>query len=64
MLLTTIPDIAREGHMSADTLYALARRDNDPFPLRYLDGARYGQVLISEADEWFRRNGKLANERK
>ena len=61
---TTIPELARDGHISADRLYELARRENDPFPVRYIDESRYGQVLISEADEWVRRNGVLMNERR
>lgn len=64
MFWTTVPDMAKEGHMSPDRLYELANRKDDPFPLRYLDGDRYGRVLVSEADEWFRRNGRLANERR
>lgn len=64
MFWTTVPDLAKDGHISADKLYELAKREHDPFPVRYLDGARYGQVLISEADEWVRRNGTLMNERR
>jgi hypothetical protein len=60
---TTVPDLAREGHVSADRLYELARRDSDPLPLRFIGGARYGQVLVSEFDSWVRRNGALYNER-
>ena len=63
MLWTTVPDLAKEGHISTEKLYELSRRKHDPFPVRYIDGSRYGQVLISEADEWVRRNGVLMNER-
>ena len=63
MFWTTVPELAKEGHVSADMLYRLARREHDPFPVRYIDGSRYGQVLVSEADEWVRRNGVLMNER-
>lgn len=64
MFWTTVPDLAREGHLSADTLYELAKREDDPFPLRYLPGCRYGQVSVSEAEEWFRRNGTLMRDRR
>lgn len=60
---TTVPDLARDGHKSADRLYELARRAHDPLPLRYLDGDRYGVVLVSELEEWVKRNGKFLNER-
>ena len=63
MFWTTVPDLAKEGHISPDKLYELARRKNDPFPIRYIDGNRYGQVLVSEADEWVRRNGVLMAEK-
>lgn len=64
MFWTTIPELAAEGHVSPDRLYELARRKKDPLPLRYLgDDARYGQVLLSELDEWVRRNGELYAER-
>lgn len=63
MFWTTVPELAKEGHVSADKLYELARREHDPFPVRYIGGSRYGQVLVSEADEWVRRNGVLMNER-
>lgn len=61
---TTVPDLAREGHKSADRLYELARREDDPLPLRYIDGDRYGVVLVDEFSAWVKRNGKLMNERR
>lgn len=64
MFWTTVPELAKEGHISAEKLYELARREEDPLPLRFLgDRSRYGQVLCSEMDEWVRRNGVLMNER-
>ena len=64
MFWTTVPDLARDGHMSPDRLYALAARDVDPLPLRYLEGARYGQILVSELEEWVKRNGELYSKRR
>ncbi len=62
---TTVPDLAREGHVSADRLYELARREVDPLPLRYIGGGtRYGQILVSELEDWVKRNGCFYNERR
>ena len=63
-VMTTIPDLAKEWHKGTDTLYALASRDHDPLPVRYLDGDRYGGVLVSEFESWLKRNSKLFSERK
>ena len=64
MVWTTIPELARDGHIGKDRLYELAKREHDPLPLRYIDGdARYGQVLVSEFESWLKRNSELANER-
>jgi hypothetical protein len=60
---TTIAELAADGHVGENRLYELAKRRDDPLPLRYLPGARYGQVLVSEFDEWVKRNTTLANER-
>lgn len=60
MVWTTIAELAREGHVSKERLYELARKEHDPLPLRYLDGnARYGQVLVDEFTEWAKRNSVL-----
>ena len=64
MVMTTIPDLARQWHKSTDTLYALAAREDDPLPVRYLPGDRYGGVLVSEFESWLRRNTRLFKERK
>ena len=63
MVITTVPDLAREWHKSTDTLYALAAREDDPLPVRYLEGDRYGGVLVNEFESWLKRNTKLFNER-
>ena len=61
---TTVPELAREGHISVDRLYELARREEDPLPLRFVgEGARYGQVLCSEMAEWVKRNSVLYRDR-
>ena len=62
-ILTTVPELAKEGHKSADRLYELARREEDPLPVRYMDGDRYGVILVDEFAAWLKRNGRLYNER-
>ena len=62
--MTTVPDLAREWHKSTDSLYALAARENDPLPVRYMDGDRYGGVLVGEFEAWLKRNTRLFNERR
>lgn len=64
MVWTTIPALAREGHVGVDRLYELAAREVDPLPLRFVDGARYGQVLVSEFEAWVKRNSVTYAERK
>lgn len=64
LVMTNVPSLAREWHKSKDSLYELAKREEDPLPVRFLEGDRYGAILVSEFDEWFKRNGALMNERK
>ena len=64
MVITTVPELAREWHKSPDRLYELASRQDDPLPVRYLEGDRYGGLLVSEFEEWLKRNTKLFDERK
>ena len=62
-VITTVPDLAKQWHKRPKALYDLALREDDPLPVRYLPGDRYGGVLVSEFEEWLRRNSVLANER-
>jgi len=62
-IITTVPDLAREWHKSADLIYKLAAKEDDPLPIRYLEGDRYGGVLVSEFEGWLKRNTKLYKER-
>jgi len=62
-IVTTVPELAAEMHKDPSKLYEWAKRAKDPLPLRYIGGERYGSVLVSEFDEWFRRNGLLFNEK-
>ena len=62
-VVITVPELAEQMHKSPDKLYEWAKRENDPLPVRYIGGERYGAILVSELAEWFIRNGQLANER-
>lgn len=56
-------DIAEQMHMSRATVYELARRADDPLPLRTLDGfKRSSAALVSELEAWYLRNSKLFKE--
>ena len=62
-VMITVPELAEQMHKSTDQLYAWARREKDPMPLRYVSGERYGSMLVDEFSEWFKRNGELMSER-
>ena len=56
-------DISQENKDAAK-LYEWAAREVDPMPVRYVDGERYGSVLVSEFEAWFKRNTGLYSERR
>ena len=58
-----MPELAEQGHKSPDKLYEWAKREEDPLPVRYIEGERYGTVLVSEFEDWMKRNGRLFNEK-
>ena len=62
-IMTTVPELASQMHKDPAQLYAWAKRDNDPLPLRYVGGERYGAVIVREFEEWFIRNSVLMSER-
>lgn len=59
----TVPELAEQMGKSEVQLYSWAKRENDPLPLRYVSCERYGSVLVSEFEEWFKRNGVLMRDR-
>ena len=62
-VMVTIADLAAQMHMKRERLYEYAKRDDDPLPLRTLDGMqRTSAVLVSEWSEWFSRNSRLFKE--
>lgn len=60
-VMITAPDLAAQMHKDVNTIYQWSRRKNDPLPLRYMDGNRYGAILVSEFEEWWKRNASLPN---
>lgn len=61
----TVPDLAEQTHVSCDTLYAYAARDEDPIPLLYLKGSmKNGFFIVSDLEEWLRRNTNHYKDRK
>ncbi len=63
-VVITVPELAKEMHKDAAKLYEWAARKVDPMPVRYVDGERYGSVLVSEFESWFKRNTALYSERR
>ena len=62
-VMVTVMDLAEQMHVDANTLYAFARRDDDPMPLRTLHGfKRSSAMLVSDWAEWYERNSELFRE--
>lgn len=59
----TVRDICEQARKGREQVYAWARRKHDPLPVYYIDGERYGQVLVSDYEAWVRRNGRLLDGR-
>lgn len=49
-------EAASEMGKGRDALYRLAKRKDDPLPLRYFPGDRYGFLIVGEFNEWLKRN--------
>lgn len=58
-VMITAPELAEQMHKDVNTVYQWAKRKDDPLPLRYMDGNRYGAILVSEFEEWWKRNAEL-----
>lgn len=52
----TVPELAEQTGKSKRVIYEWARREVDPLPICRIDGNRYGFVLVSEFEDWARRN--------
>lgn len=60
----TVPKMCEEMNMDLHTAYELARREEDPLPLRYLRGnKKNGRILEDELREWWLRNSVHYQER-
>ena len=62
-VMTTVTELAAQMHKDPAQLYRWAKREVDPMPVRYVDGERYGCLIVSEFTEWFARNSELMSER-
>ena len=62
-VMVTVSQLAEEMGMKKSTLYGLARRENDPLPLRTLHGfKRSSVILVSDLEEWLVRNSDFFKE--
>ena len=62
-VMVTVPDLAEQMHVRQGRLYELARRADDPLPLRTQDGMkRSSAILVSDWKEWWKRNSKVFKE--
>lgn len=62
-VMVTIPDLAEQMHVQQHRLYQLCKREVDPIPARTPHGMkRSSAVLVSEWEEWWRRNSDLFKE--
>lgn len=63
-MVMKVSELCGEAGWDNHTVYELAARESDPFPVRYLPGkVRGGFVLASEFEEWVRRNAPQYRER-
>ena len=64
-VMVTVSELADQMGKDKSTLYAWAKRADDPLPLRYVKGEiKNGAILVSELEEWFMRNTVYMNERR
>ena len=62
-VMVTVADLAKQMHIDKHKFYELARRDDDPLPLRTMDGMRRSSCMrVDEWLAWFERNSKLFRE--
>ena len=61
----TVPRLAEQMGTKPAKLRNLARREDDPLPVRYFDGQeRYGFVVVGELEDWLARNTSLYADRR
>ena len=61
--MTTVSQLSQEMGIKTSTLYELARREEDPLPLRTLKGfKRTSCIAVEEWLSWWERNSDLFKE--
>lgn len=56
-VMVTVADLAAQMHVQPYRLYQLAKREDDPLPLRTMRGMkRSSAVVVSEWLDWWERN--------
>ena len=61
--MTTVSQLADECHIDNHRFYEWARRDEDPLPLRTINGMKRSSVIsVDDWLDWYRRNSKLFKE--
>jgi hypothetical protein len=60
----SVGEVATLLHKSEDTIFKLARREQNPFPIRYFErSTRGGIVLRDEMLDWLKHSTRLASEK-
>lgn len=61
--MVNIADLASQMHVDKHRFYEWARRDEDPLPLRTINGmTRSSCMRVDEWLDWFERNSRLFKE--
>ena len=62
-VMVNVGDLASQMHIDKHNFYEWARRDDDPLPLRTMNGMKRSSVMVvDEWLDWFERNSKMFKE--
>lgn len=62
-VMVTVSDLAEQMHVKKNRIYEWARREEDPLPLRTMDGmTRSSALVVEEWVAWYKRNSRLFKE--
>ena len=62
-VMVNVGDLASQMHIDKHRFYEWAQRDDDPLPLRTINGMKRSSVMVvDEWLEWFERNSKQFKE--
>lgn len=62
-VMVNVSDLASQMHIDNHNFYEWARREEDPLPLRTINGMkRSSAMVVDEWVDWFKRNSKLFKE--